>query len=611
MTADDGTSGAEDIESAYVFDPSDGAAVAPKLDEAVRAEPSATPDLMVLAFRWDRTASDDRERARDHAISRALSYELTEDADDPGNVTLEPYAANDSAWMRPLRSTLPETADLWEAVGDAVNHPALVAHFTDLLWTVRRRTGLDAGRDVADAYLALDEDKTLQWVIGIARANTVARIFKLAPQEESARRRLLEFAERNLDDTDVAGLTLRALDVLTVPPRSTTVDPLRHRVQKLIERSWKLFNRGDLNTGALAKSALRLAGDDEDRRDAQRLHVNSYMAQASAESGFREIWLLNEAAKLASGYGLITERDRAVIALQRVDQSTVPWHRRDVPLTIPKWTAAHTLRPYRQARHWTIALETWLRTAAPTGSLVTNEKLAKQQGSGLLALVTHVEFGGHGLPQKTHRTGDAVIRRQRRLEEYNALIQGVMLAEALEHIAERFPELSEDAIATHLLQYGADEHLTRALAHALAVFLAGNFSDAGALATPLAEAASRGMLLLLDEPLYRVESGDTAGRFPALDLYLNALLENGLDPDWDRALRIVLTPEGFDLRNSLAHGFKLSFNRTEAALALRLASLMVLLTGPDLTARDAAWARSKLQTPVPDSLPQRWRFVRV
>ncbi|WP_065960509.1 hypothetical protein [Curtobacterium sp. UCD-KPL2560] len=611
MTGSDSDSVSDDIESAYVFDPTDGAAVAPALDEAVRVESSTTPDLMAIAFRWERAAEDDRERARDHAISRALSYELSEDETDPGKITLEPYAATEAAWMRPLRNTLPVTTDLWEAVGDAVEQPALVAHFADLLWTVRRRTGLDAGRDVADAYLALEEDETLQWVVGTARANTIARNLKLAPQEESARRRLLEFAERNLDDTDLAGLTLRALDVLTVPPRSATVDALRRRVEKLLDRAWKLFNGGGLNTDALARSALRFAEDDEGRRDAQRLHVNSYMSGALVESGFREIWMLNEAAKLASGYGLITERDRAVISLQRVDQSTVPWHRHDLPLTIPKWTVAHTLRPYRQARHWTDALETWLRSAAPTGSRIANEKLAREQGSGLLALVTQVEFGGHGLPQKTHRTDEAVLRRQRRLEEYNALVRGTLLASALEHIAARFPNLDEEGIAAHLLQYGADEQLTRAFAHALAVFLSGNFSDAGALATPLAEAASRGMLLLLDEPLYRVESGSSAGRFPALDLYLNALLKNGLDPDWDRALRIVLTPEGFDLRNSLAHGFKLSFNRTEAALALRVAGLMVLLTSPDLTSRDAAWARSKLQTPVPQPLPLRWRFVRV
>lgn len=188
------------------------------------------------------------------------------------------------------------------------------------------------------------------------------------------------------------------------------------------------------------------------------------------------------------------------------------------------------------------------------------------------------------------------------------MMNGTVLAGALSIIGSQGGSLSEETLSAFLLSDNLDEPLTTAFSHALMLFFDGQTGDAGLVAFPIVEAAARGALLLLNEPLYRLEAGQGPGHFPALDVYIQALEDRGLDEDWLRTLRIVLTPDGLNLRNETAHGHKLSYTAVESALMLRIAGMLLYLNGPSSTEEGDAWAVQQLHYPQRQRR-RRWRIM--
>jgi hypothetical protein len=103
---------------------------------------------------------------------------------------------------------------------------------------------------------------------------------------------------------------------------------------------------------------------------------------------------------------------------------------------------------------------------------------------------------------------------------------------------------------------------------------------------PRIEAAVRSLLLLLDEPIYRVEEDKSLGQFPGLGAMLPLLDKHGFDPDWSSFIRALLLTPGRNLRNLGAHGFLQDVDKQTAALVIRALSVVALLA-PEETSRKA------------------------
>ena len=597
---------APDVEAAYVFDAEDGTVLGPRLDAAC----SDYADPAVVAAAFSAPALTARETARNNAVARGLSYELVADPTDPSRSTLQPLTADQHTGMTPLTETRPEVLDLWEACLASVTHPVLVAHFHDLLFSAKRHQGRKAGQKVINSYLGISDPNTLFWVEGLARSVSISRSLALDDAEATIRQTLLQFAEARLSDWSVAGLVVHTLELLGVPAkRAPETTEEEDSIRALFTRAWDAIESNLSMTDALARANRQFAKSTDERRAVGEKHVLTYLRPNDPSDGAQRISELSIAANLASRYDLPDLRKQAIAALQARRHQPLGGQSFETSPTLPAWLMANKLQSFRRSRDWRRSLKEWLQTEAPTGSATHNKERYGQKKDGILSVVTRITIGRHGLPERSRSGAEARALDDLHLAEQRlALMNGAVLAGALDVIGGKGDNLNDDVLASFLLDDNMDEPLTLAYSHALTLFFEGRTSDAGLVAFPIVEAAARGALLLLNEPLYRLEAGQGRGHFPALDVYIQALEDQGLDEDWLRTLRIVLTPDGLNLRNETAHGHKLAYSRVESALMLRIAGMLLYLNGPSSTQEGEAWATRLLAHPLPKRR-RRWHIV--
>jgi hypothetical protein len=184
-------------------------------------------------------------------------------------------------------------------------------------------------------------------------------------------------------------------------------------------------------------------------------------------------------------------------------------------------------------------------------------------------------------------------------------IQGILLADALDIIKERFGIPSIADLEKSISTSGTHPVSARALAKGLMLYWVGEFDACVHLVVPKIEALVRALLLELNEPVYKTQVGDGVGQFPGLGALLPCLLDNGFDAEWERFLRTFLLGDGMGVRNLVAHGFMDTVSREQAALALRAYSLLVLITSHEATGRDAGLVKASLANSL-GSQPRSW-----
>lgn len=97
---------------------------------------------------------------------------------------------------------------------------------------------------------------------------------------------------------------------------------------------------------------------------------------------------------------------------------------------------------------------------------------------------------------------------------------------------------------------------------------------------------------------YRVEKGKTKGQFPGLAALLPPLVADGFDRDWERFFGALLLGRGDNLRNLVAYGFVNGTSPGHAALALRAAGLVMLVSPADDASLDGDTIRGNLGNPM-------------
>jgi hypothetical protein len=292
---------------------------------------------------------------------------------------------------------------------------------------------------------------------------------------------------------------------------------------------------------------LHLAAEsDEDQTAASRLHISWYLDRARSESnGIRKVYLGNEAIQLAEKHKQFDLRDEAAVFLQTAGKD-LEFHTFKHDVRFSRNHLRRCLRKYQHARDWRHAYRVFLAGPAPTGDHARNLVEAENGRQGLLSLVSSISLGPLNLPART--TTSAEEEQLHRIEGSNVGYMASILALELEFIDSRFGSPSHEEFANWFSGvFACDPVLSEHLADAQERHWEGDFTGASFVCLPLIEAAARGLLLKLNEPLYRAERGSSPGRFPALDFYVQALEDNGLDIDWVRTLRATLLSDGLNI----------------------------------------------------------------
>lgn len=549
---------------------------------------------------------------------RALAYEFEELTGAWGEVTLgRRFSSATGDWPPAFDQVGDAEKRCWSGLAERVRSPLALAHFKDLTLQTGAAQGRERALEVIDLYLQLSRVESLDNYYRascLRRAWTLARRFGLGDHEEAARHALFDFSGAATRVWNASpAVIFRALEPLAVAPRrGAFVDPSRAEVLDLLALV-EAAHPADVTTlEAVFQAREAGALGDPDRELARRRLVSGYMQVAAVTEGLVKQHWLHTAAQAAQRFGLTDLRREAVSALQSIDLSELGLRSVSHEVLIPRYAFDARLGQYRKSRDTETALALWLTTPAPTGSYERNSASVARQGLGLLDLVSRSILDQYGLPVRTS-TGPESGRSEalERLESATSASQAILLARELLAIGREYGPIAEThVVATLVSRFGSDHRLTASWLSALCSFWDGRPGDSARAAFPLIEAATRGLLLSLGDPLYRIETGAAGGRFPSLETYADHLEQHDFDQDWLRTIRGPIS----DLRNALAHGHLLDPSAEDAALLLRVAGLLVAISPPDSTTVDQNEVVARLRDPVKVAarsarLRRRWRLV--
>jgi len=552
---------------------------------------------------------------------RALSYSFV-DHKNPGSVTLGVRLSEASnKWPPEFKDVSPAEKQVWYDIANQCTHHLAKAHMLDVVLACGAIRGRDVAKEIAELYFTVAQDVNIEMYYRagcLRRCWSIARSCGLHTLEAQARSASYQMAHQlahlMLKPSEIpVGILLQPFEIITIPSRGDEFnDPSRQDVQTLLKqiRSRSATNMSTLE--GVSELLVRVASTDSERDEARRSLIESYLALGENAKGMIASSHFEDAARIANKYGYIDLRDRAVQLLQAVPYEDLGMQTLPIDLRIPCYVIDATLARYRHARDVLSALDIWLAGTCPTGSYESNINFAKERMDGsILAAITRTTFNGN-MPVSTSAGAEsAVVEATEQQERINAGICGQTLAHELKAIKHQYGIVTPTQITAHLVQtYRCDSQLALALEHAIVSFWDERYTDAGRAAFPLVEAGARGVLLLLGDPLYRIQTGNAGGHFPSLEKYAEKLEQHNFDIDWLRCIRNPVAK----WRNALAHGHQLELADYEAAVLLRTAALLVVLTSSNSSDKDKEEIETNLRDPIrwaanQAELIQKWEQV--
>ncbi|MCX4698661.1 hypothetical protein [Streptomyces sp. NBC_01373] len=514
-----------------------------------------------------------------------------------------------------LRDADSDVRELWLSLYSSVTHPVAKARCADIVFTLRLKKGREAAEEAVRAYLCAigGSLSVAEQGTGLLRAWDLTRSVNLSSMAQQVKTAMLDMAEGLLNDGEDGGTFAHLLDALSAPQRKKNVEPLDPRVDDLLDRALVSYS-GTLvirQIAPLVRRRAAVSGDDIRVRRASEVEVKAHLSDADrAVDGMVIRAHLNDAASLARRLNVPELESLAVSRLQSAPP--VDWKTIRTEFNIPNAYIRGYLRPYKRVDTWRKALGVWFNSDSPSGSLASNEAVARSvlNRSVFARIATTVLFGPGDLPKRVISEDDEAFQHQLvGAETWGINLHGMLLADALDIIKDRFGIPVFADLEESILTSGTHPVSARALAKGLILYWVGEFDACVHLVVPKVETSVRALLLELNEPVYKTQVGDGAGQFPGLGSLLPCLMDNGFDPDWERFLRTFLLGDGMGVRNLVAHGFMDTVSREKAALALRAYSLLVLITPHESTERDAGLVKASLANPL--GVPPRGWWQRI
>ena len=552
---------------------------------------------------------------------RALAYSFV-DHKNPGSVTLGVRLSEASnKWPPEFKDVSPAEKQIWYDIANQCTHHLAKAHMLDVVLACGAIRGRDVAKEIAELYFTVAQDVNIEMYYRagcLRRCWSIARSCGLHTLEAQARSASYQMAHQlaqlMLKPSEIpVGILLQPFEIITVDPRYGDFSaPSRQDVQTLLKQ---IRSRSTTNVSTLegvSELLVRVASTDSERNEARRSLIESYLALGESAKGMIASSYFEEAAGKANKHGFIDLRDRAVQLLQAVPYEELGMQTLPIELRIPCYAIDATLARYRHSRDMLSALDIWLAGPSPTGSYESNVAFAKESMDGsIIAAVTRTTFDGNMPTRTSAGVESAVVEATERQELINVGLNGQTLAHELKAIKHQYGIVTPIQITAHLVQtYRCDSQLALALEHAIVSFWDERYTDAGRAAFPLVESGARGILLLLGDPLYRIQTGNAGGHFPSLEKYAEKLKQHNFDIDWLRCIRNPVAK----WRNALAHGHRLELADYEAAVLLRTAALLVVLTPNNSSEIDKAEIDMSLRDPIrwaanQAELVQKWEQV--
>jgi hypothetical protein len=487
------------------------------------------------------------------------------------------FAFDGGAYPWPLSEVPQEVLDFWSNIADAVDAPTARARLHHLLFEGQTGNRGTHGRTAAAAYLVLG---TGSWP-RLERVNCQYwshELFQRVGDTEGAESvipELIGIAGLSLGQAEPeAGVALHALEVLV------SAAPQHSALPALLVQA-----RAQYPDLFLAQHVIRLQqvvakGDAGQQQQLQREAVETYLRHANGSQGLLRMKALEDAAQLATKYGLTDLVEQATTSMQQMSPEDLGFQTFEVTGSLPGAVVDGIVATVADRPSLAEALGAFVAAVPPTGDVRQNtafiEQLATQ--APLAVGLPTTQVGADGLPRYTSNTDaerhDEMLAR---IEVMRLGVGGAIVARQLLGILERFgPTVGE--LSSLLAIHGHVEvSVAESLAQSFLDFHVGRFDAAAAVATPKIETLIRARLSYQGNLQFRVQRGQNRGQYPQLGRML-LTAQSSLDPSWYRFLwTFLVSPHGPNYRNDLLHGFIDTVNKSDAALVLLAATYLALI----------------------------------
>lgn len=497
----------------------------------------------------------------------------------------EKMSLGEHTYPTPIDRVPIEVVELWANTAERVPAPAARARLNHLLFERGHGNKGAHARAAAQAYLTLgigswprlERASSLHWSFDLFR--------RIGDQDKATEvfPRLVALAEERLGQpVPEPGVALHALEVLV------SEDPTNTTLPNLLVRARQMY-RDPLITSQTIRLQEQVAKKDVGAREQlRREEVEAYIEHAEHQSqpAVRMVFL-EDAAKLATRYGIAELATRATKALQQISIEDLKLGNFSDVITIPEEAIEAHVALFVSQPSLAEALAALAHTTPPTGDLKNNMETTKRLAadSPLMQIFPFKHLGSDGLARYTATSDDERLdERLAQVEVIGLQINGEITARVLLGVLERFSPSEEDLI--HV--FSMLPHVTASTAHSLAraVLAFGNddFEASATIATPKIEALARAHLKEVDDLPFRVQRQQTRGQYAQLGVLLGRLRPR-LDPSWYRFLwTFLVSPFGPNYRNDLLHGFIDDVTYRNAALVLLSAlhlTMVPIFTDPD------------------------------
>ena len=476
--------------------------------------------------------------------------------------------------------------ELWSNVVDRSEGVGSQARLHHLLFERRNGNAGDHARAAAAAYLSIgfsdwpriERVNCLHWSLELSRR------LKDNDRADAVHAPLVTIAQESLSQKDPEpGVALHALEVLVndVPDHALLPELL---VQA----------RAAYSTPWLADETIRLQqklakGNESQITALKREQVEGYLHAADQSAGMLRMANLEDAAKLATRFGIADLLRVATEGMQAMTIEDLEFQKTTIEFSMPLDAFESIIGYFVNQSTLAAGLLALVTADPPSGKIDGNTEAAAKaaEAAPFMTLLTKKHVGDDALTRYTAADEDEQLDEKLAEQENIHLIIGAqVVARSIEALMARFTPTRSELFEI----IGASEHVSdgvsESLAQALLAFHNGDWEVAATLSMPKIETLARARLAASGDLQFEVQRGRTRGQYPQLGRML-VKLKKHLDGSWHRYLwTFLVSPFGRNYRNELAHGFVEQVGVYGSALtliaALHLALAPVQTTAPTL-----------------------------
>jgi hypothetical protein len=544
-----------------------------------RVNAASTEAVVTYEVQQRLGAGNDDRTSLAAAIDMALAY--YEKRDGSGLDHFGP-AFESEDYVYPTRPSEMPTAvtDVWEAVSNGATEAIVSARLHDLCFICRlgdvgahARSAIAAYVELAERYPSSSEDQAHVLHIAVNATHYIGRALELARliRDDYLAVRVMDvgaaLARLAIDDPAsgvgvVLGLIAPLVKDRDCPPAVDGIlDEARERYR---EDVWNTMS-------TISLQITRSAGDSDRTTALRREEVQALISAADDAAPLPALLHLQNAAELATTYGLQDLRDEAARKSQNLAGADLGLTRHEFSVTIDGERARALVDNVVNQPTWQEAIELLLSWGAPTGRVETNRAAAAAAPSiaPLSTAFPSTRIGVDGLLAFTVPGSDPDhLLAQQELRKLQ--IFGHLWAQALHELGEKYGSIDLDELTCFIGRAShVPDDVARTIGRSLNRHFAGDPEAAAFTVLPKVERIARELARALGEVIYRPPSSSSPRMYKGLGKLIDILSDRGLDKSWYRFIRTFLAhQDGVNLRNEVLHGAITDVDEVHSALVL-------------------------------------------